>query len=150
MYNARIVGLALTVAALATYGCGSSSKGQSQTRAKLIASADTICHRVNATRDSVAIISPQEYTRILPLVADERSAVVELGKLVPPATLASDWSRIVANFRLIAADTRTYVQSLKAQDVKGAEEALRSMQTAQQHMVAVTRHDGFSDCAQIS
>lgn len=94
MHRTLVVPVALVLLAVA--GCGGSS---TLSRQELIAKAEPVCRRVNHVFESNRF-TPQNYTHVAPLEAKEyQQAADELAKLIPPASMASDWQVIIDGFR---------------------------------------------------
>jgi hypothetical protein len=166
MTRTIIATLLFTVSALATAGCGGSStktpsSGATQaaststgtaplTRGELIAKADAICYRVNTERASNRIRSNASIATSVPRVAAyEREAFAELSRLVPPASMASDWKQLVAAATALAADTKKVGEYAQAGNLNGAGGSLAASNLDIQKMLAVAHRDGFKDCAQL-
>lgn len=129
-------------------GCGKSSKPL--TRAELIAKADTICRRVNAhlASSNNTIKTQQDVARLAPrLAAFEQTALVELSRLVPPASLADDWKTIVAGAQTLADNTAKLGEYAKSNQLKAAKSLIVSSQKIQSQMLAIAKRDGFRDCS---
>jgi predicted outer membrane protein len=119
MLQAQFVVLALVIIVTAA-GCGSAKgktpattssytatattasetqSGKPLTRAEWIAAGEAICKRTNAQLGSLHIKSLKDYARVLPQAASyDQAESSELGRLVPPASMASDWKKRVSGF----------------------------------------------------
>jgi len=172
MTRTSIAALLFVTSALITAGCGgsstkSSSTGTTQatnssvggssagttplTRSELIAKADAICYRVNAERSSNRIRSNQSIVTSVPrLAAYEQKAYAELGRLVPPASIAGEWKQLVAAATALAADTKKVGEYAQAGNSSGAGGSLAASNLDIQKMIAVAHRNGFKDCAQFS
>ena len=171
MSHARIAGLALAVGVVAISGCGGSTNsttqasssgantykttpkspspsGQTLSRSALIAKADPICYNVNLVRASIKLgsaHSSREIARlILPLAEREQKAIVELSKLVPPASMANDWHRIVLAAKTVANGTAEL--SRQAGAGKGFKLS-PELSNAQKQLTSTAQRNGFTDCA---
>jgi hypothetical protein len=137
----------------ASGGGGGGGGGQASkrlTRAELIARADAICRRVNTLRHSTTITSRADLARVLPpFAAYEQSALVNLTKLTPPASMKSDWNKIVANFRILAGDTEQVAEHAKSNTLSKVGSLSVALNHAGQRVSAVAARDGFKDCSQI-
>jgi hypothetical protein len=171
--------IALAGAALATSGCGGSSKPSSGTtssaqtasstvtqpaghtepsartepltRAELIAQADVICRRVNQTRASITIKKKGEFVTVLPrLAAYERAAVAEMRKLTPPASMAKSWSQIIAGAQTVAEVTGAGTEHAKNGTLNDTQSLAARAAKGMQQMLAAATREGFKDCAQLS
>jgi hypothetical protein len=147
MFDRRMGALALSAIALTAPGCGKSSKPL--TRAQLISQADAICKRVNTKLKTSNINSKQDIVRLVPkLAAYEQQALAELGKLVPPASLANDWKTIVAGAQTLADNTAKLGEYAKANNLKAARGLISSSEKVQQQVQATAKRDGFKECSQ--
>ena len=156
MAHTRIALFALATITVVGAGCGSNrpSNGPDMTRAELTARADAVCRRMNTMRHSITtgIASfERDYVLLLPpLVAYERSAVTELGRLTPPASLAGDWQEIITNIRTLTKNTATTIEYARSNNLKGLSELNTPDNEADQRIFAIATRDGFSDCAEFA
>jgi hypothetical protein len=156
------------MSALVASGCGGSSKGASTaasaanaavasgakpsgkplSRLELIARGDAICYRLNARRSSSTMSRPQDYERIVPaLAAYELAATTEMAQLVPPASMAHDWQRMVAGSRTIAETTGRFHTYAEASGNKFAHEMDLVLGKGIDELTQAAKHAGFKDCA---
>jgi hypothetical protein len=175
MSNRPLIAMALATTALIVGGCGSSSKSSSQKTpegqavgsgkttpaaqtqpgpvmgpaARLISSADLICARLNARRASNRIASTADYIRVTAeLSSHEREAIAEMVKFTPPASLATPWKQMLANYRTLAANIATISHEIATKH--GAVSKLVTASIALQKRTAtIARRAGFKDCGQI-
>jgi hypothetical protein len=174
----RVAALVLVVSAFAASGCGGSTKSSSQatspapvepsshtestvqattqangkalTSAELIAKADKICGRIIAKVLSKVVKTPQEAARVEPQnAAYQRTALGELGKLTPPASLASDWKQILTAIQLIIINTDKLGEYAKANNVKGMSTTLIAGMHVPRQMLTVAKRDGFKACENV-
>lgn len=174
-----IVALAASVLALIGAGCGEGGKSSSAvtrsnqttasigtqssatqssepakalTKAELVAKADAICYGINAKRSAIRISKLQDYALlVIPFGAYERTAVVELNKLVPPPSLAAAWNEILAGARTQAqatAEISEYIKQHKSLD--GTQSIAAALTRATHEMTTAAKREGFADCAQAS
>jgi hypothetical protein len=150
LVHRRLAALALMAMVLPASGCGGGGKSATTTtRTELIAKADAICGRLNARLASSPIKSVADFARIVPrLAAYERAAFAELGRLLPPASMASDWRQIVAGGQTIASYTAKLGEYAKANNLKGAGPLYPASRKVQQKTLAIAKRDGFKDCAE--
>jgi hypothetical protein len=148
MRMGRTLLAALTLAATLVLGaCGSSPKPL--TRAELTTKADAICIRVTRKLNSTSIKTPQDIVRIAPELAGfEQSALADLGKLVPPASLANDWKVFVAGAQTLAEDTAKLGEYAKSHNLKAAGGLIRASTVVQKRMMTIARRDGLVACEQ--
>lgn len=145
----RSTALTLIAIGLVTGGCGKSSKPL--TRAELIAKADIICKRIDDKLKSSnnTIKSQQDIARIVPKLASfEQSALAELSKLEPPASLANDWKTIIAGAQTLADNTAKLGEYAKANNLKAARHLIQASEKVQQQTLATAKRDGFKQCSQ--
>ncbi len=146
----RLTAIALVTAMLAVAGCGGSSS-KPLTRAELTAKADAICKTVGAKLATKTIKTQQDIARVAPELAGfEQSALAELGKLVPPATLANDWKQFVAGAQTLAENTAKLGEYAKASNLKAAKGLITSSEAVQLRMMAIAKRDGLTNCEQVS
>jgi hypothetical protein len=147
-----LVVIALVAATLLAAGCGSSSKPL--TRAQLTAKANTICKKVTvklqaATKKGVSTV--QQIAHLAPELASyEETALVELGKLIPPAALESDWKTFISGAQTLAENTSKLGEYAKANNLKSARALIKSSTTTQQRMVAIAKRDNLKECEQVA
>jgi soluble cytochrome b562 len=147
-----LVAIALVAATVVAAGCGSSSKPL--TRAELTAKADTICKKVTvklqtATKKGVSTV--QQIAHLAPELASfEETALVELGKLIPPAELESDWKTFISGAQTLAENTSKLGEYAKANNLKNAKALIKSSTTTQQRMVTIAKRDGLKECEEVA
>lgn len=174
MSRAYLAALALALAAVTSAGCGKASKSANETsassqvsttdsssastpvgppltRSQLIAKADAICFRVNAKRAASKIHTTESIAKYVPaLAAYERTAYAELGKLVPPASMTTEWNELVTLAKTLAAETTKVGQYAQAGNLKAMSGPLVASNQSQQKLLELAQHSGFKDCAQIA
>jgi hypothetical protein len=154
---------ALTLAVLlAAAGCGGSSKSEapgsgssvtSVATARLIATADAICERLDArlARTTPVHLDSRTIARSAPQnAALERAALTELGKLAPPASLADDWKQIIAYRRTLADELARLGRYAKANDTRAVKALAVSKKRVHEKLFALAARDGFRVCSQVS
>jgi hypothetical protein len=148
MSRARFMGFVLAVTILPATGCGGSSGSPPLTRSQLIAKADPICARVNAKFKTITDNTQAELADVAPgIAAAEQQAATELANLTPPSSMAKNWTVIVNDFQIVAADVRKLSEDAKANNVKGETPSIASLTTAQHERAVAAGHSGFKDCA---
>jgi hypothetical protein len=152
MSHTRLGVVTLAVTMLAASGCGgSANSAKTLTRTVLIAKADVICKRLNVNRDSTPIRSQQDVARILSQHAIyERDELAELGKLVPPTSMANDWKRMLAGIQTLAEDTAKVGEYVKSNNRAAARPLISTAANAQQQVLTIAKHNGFKECARTS
>lgn len=145
----RLLAAAMAASMLTTAGCGESAKPL--TRAQLLHRADAICHKLNKRLSSTTIKTEKDFARKLPKLADyEQEGLAELSKLIPPAKLAEDWKMVIAGAQTLADDVAKLGEYVKAKDLKAARAVIARIGKVQQRTTAITKRDGFKDCAQVT
>lgn len=143
---AAATALATTVLALA--GCGGSAE-KPLTRSELTAKANAICKTVTTKLATKNITTQQDIARVAPELASfEQTALTELGKLVPPAALASDWKQFVTDAGTLAENTLKLGEYAKAKALKAARGLIDSSETVQRRMQTTAKRDGIVECEQ--
>jgi hypothetical protein len=149
--RAFIVTGALGIGMAAVVGCGESAKPL--TRAQLLTKADATCRRINNKLSAGnSAKTPQQISHAASeLVSYEQKGLAELSKLIPPASMASDWKAIIAGAQTLADDTVKIVERVKVEkDLKGAHALLAETSRVQERTVAIAKRDGFTDCSQLA
>jgi len=144
---------ALAATALAASGCGGSSP-KPLTRAELTVKANAICKKVTAKLTAATkggVGSVQAIARVAPELASfEETALGELGKLVPPAKLESDWKQFIAGAQTLAENTSKLGEYAKENNLKAAKSLIVSSEATQKQMIAIAKRDGLKDCEQVA
>lgn len=94
--------------------------------------------------------SAKDYAlRIPPLARYEKTAVSELERLTPPASMIAPWRQIVASASTMAEIT-SEAGEIAEKDPRGLEKT-QSLNTrfseAEKRMAATAKQEGFKDCA---
>lgn len=122
--------------------------GQPLTKARLIAKANSICRRANTQRDALTARTEPELARILSEgLAYDRGEASALGKLVPPAAMASDWQQLLTNLQAIVEDTKKTIPLLQSGISGNAQPFIQAGKEAQKHVAIIATHDGLTVCA---
>ena len=157
MSRRRLPALSLTVAVLMVSGCGGSTGSSAAlTRSELIARGDAICRRINAKIRATKVSTAQDYARVAPpLAAYEQTAVIEMRKLTPPASIANGWRQIVSGAQMLANGTTKlgeYAQTSNpfevAHQTPSVHAAFAATTEGPKQMVTAAQRGGFKDCAQ--
>jgi hypothetical protein len=142
-----LAAIMLAATALTASGCGKSAKPL--TRAQLIAKGDAICRRINRKLASTNIKSEQDIARVAPKLASyEQEALADLGRLVPPASMADDWKVIVAGAQTLADNVAKLGEYAKANNLKAGRALIVSSEKVQRELQTTAKRDGFKDCSQ--
>jgi hypothetical protein len=111
---------------------------------------DGICQRVLTKLSSKPVQTAQDAARLEPQnAAYEQTALGELSKLTPPASLTNDWKQILASIQTTAHNTAKLGEYAKANDVQGMRRLLITTGNGSEHTVAKAKHDGFKVCERI-
>ncbi len=122
--------------------------GKPLTHAQLIARADAICARRNANIASLTVGSQAAFKRVLPQAAIyDSTESKELNKLVPPASLAHDWSGIINTDQLFSEYVDQVVYYAQT-GTRNLSPLIRTTGVVRQQMLAIARRDGFKQCTQ--
>jgi hypothetical protein len=175
MLYKHVIALAVMGTAFAVSGCGESSKGTSTasqatiavatgstgarvtvaekpgkqlSRSELVAQGDAICYRLNAKRSAITLSRPGDYERLVPpLAAYELAGATEMGRLVPPASMASDWQKMVAGSRTIANATGRFRTYAEANAGKLAHAIDLVLGKGIDELTHAAKHAGFKECS---
>ncbi|MGA9874414.1 MAG: hypothetical protein WBQ21_01230 [Solirubrobacteraceae bacterium] len=124
--------------------------GKPLTRAKLIAQGDAICARANTKLSAVSIASYKEFPRVLPQVALYNTIELkELSKLVPPASLTSDWARIISSDQLYSEYINRIANYAQANNYSSATPLIHTAESIHKQLTEVAKRAGFKHCSQI-
>lgn len=141
------------LALLLCSGCGSSPKPLS--RAQLVEKANSICRRVTAkieaTSKGESANTLQQLAHLASKLAGfEQSALGELGKLVPPAALESDWKRFLAGAQSLAEDTVTLSDAASTNNKAETQRAVASAEVTQKQMAAIAKRNSIKECERVA
>jgi hypothetical protein len=157
MLHTHLAALALAAIVFAVSGCGSSGGSGSSssksdaalTKAELNAKGDAICERIFVRLHATPYRTSQAIGRLAPgLAAYEQTQVAEMRKLVPPPSMASDWSEIVENSQIIANDTAKLGEDAEHNDFKAATPLFTASRATQTKVQPIAERDGFKRCGQ--
>jgi hypothetical protein len=153
----RLAPVALVIALVAA-GCGSSSDTGAS---KLVAEADPICKQVSVERTAAntavsnASSSTAKTLQVLarvapPVAADEQRAIVRLRALKAPASLASDWQKLLAGMEQLANDATKIGADAKSGHYKDVTLLTANGRTVREQITAIATRDGFTYCGRTS
>src|SRR5665811_446099 len=143
-------GSGATVSAAASTQAASGQPTVTADDARLIASADGICRRFNAQLTGESRAQTSDIARTAPRnAAIESRAVGELSKLTPPASLASDWSQILAYRRTLAQELVVLAQDARAGNAAGMRALAASKKKVRNELSRLAARDGFKDCTSV-
>lgn len=168
-----VVGVALAVSA----GCGSSKSststtttvaatvakplvtttpaklarsGSPLTHTTLIAKGDAICTDIKRKLGAMSARTTPEFLRTLPQAAIYYNTESErLGRLVPPAALAGDWSQIVSDMHYYSEYADRIEQYANEGQEKTAGKVLEQGIALQEKWIAIAKRDGFKNCSRL-
>jgi hypothetical protein len=176
----RCIGaLMLAAVAVAASGCGGTAKSSSQTAsapasstsstaavatssttstttapltsAELTTKANAICYGIIAKRDSIKISTIQDYViYAAQLAAYDNGAVLEMRKLTPPASMATDWHQIATNAQTLANTISKFGTYVSVHHTNGGTSSLNmAVERSIDNIVAISKRDGFKECTRI-
>jgi hypothetical protein len=124
-------------------GCGSSGGG-------FVSAANTICKRYNAkiAANTPAKQSTLDIARVNQNEALERGAIAELAKLKAPASVSSDWQRILTYRRSLADGLATLARAQAGKDTRTVEAAIASKKREHLELLDVAARHGLIECGQ--
>jgi hypothetical protein len=123
---------------------------QAAANSHLIASADAICRRVNGQLTGASRPQPADISHTAPRnAAIELRAVAELSKLTPPASLARDWTQMLAYRRTLAQELVALARDANAGDIAGMRALGLSKKRVRQKLSQLAARDGFRDCMSV-
>lgn len=161
MLHVQLVALTLVAIALATSGCGGSTKTTTvivtparkpltRTEVALLARAGSICKRIDARHSSLKLNTRQAIVRELPIFASyQRAALIELIKLTPPAALVHDWREFTAAAHTLVSDTTTFGDDVTAKQFKAAGKIVTTVNKDELYMRDLAKLDTISGCEHV-
>ena len=173
-----LAALGLATVALATVGCGGSSKttstatnsaaatsptsgsatattgapqGPALTRTVWLAKGNAICRRIETRLASTTVHNTSELEAVMPALATfEQAAVTRLEALTPPASYSGDWQQIVASLKTLAQDTANEAKDAQSGQLRLATSEIIAHKPAELQASSIAARDGLAACAQIS
>ena len=118
-----------------------------------ISAADSICNRLNiAIADPPGtVLNNANLAKLAPRhAALERKAVSELKRLVPPASMASDWLKILAYRRTLAKELAQLGVAAGANDAAAIKKLAASKGRVHNQLETLASHEGFRACGTAS
>lgn len=126
------------------------ASGKPLSRATWIAKGDVICAHANAELDSSTVKSLQDLIRLLPQAAlYDKTESAELSKLVPPASKAGDWKKIVVGFQVFGEDSDKIAADAAAGNNAAGKAVLLEAEKIHEGIAKLAGHDGFIACSVI-
>jgi hypothetical protein len=124
------------------------ANGKPLTRARWIAKGDAICAELNRELQALKVKRAGELPRVLPQAAAYvRTEVVQLAKLVPPASKASDWKRFLSATLQWAEGTAKLAEFAKLGDSITVSPVAKATIALHGRLVSMAQHDGFKVCS---
>jgi hypothetical protein len=131
-----------------------SSKRQSASRlarSRFIAAADALCLRLNAAIADPAgtVLNNSNLARLAPRHAVlEKKTVGELSSLSPPASMASDWPKLLAYRRTLARELAELGTAARTGDTAAIKRLAVSKGRVHQKLAKLAARVGFTSCGQ--
>lgn len=127
--------------------------GKPLARTELIAGADAICARLNVRLAAAKDVVSSDLAAIEAIATrrsgTERAALVELQQLTPPASMASEWQRMLDYRATVVGDLAKIAEYARENNPQGTKTVLlATTNVIRQILVAGTRA-GFKDCRKI-
>jgi hypothetical protein len=140
--------LAASIAVIVA-SCGSA---QPLTRAQLVSRADAICTEVHTKMKTAgSASSPKQFVHLARKLAGfQQQELEQMQKLTPPASLASDWKKILESAEEITEHVGTLSTDVETKKDKQASEALKQISAIQQRVAVVVRRDGLTSCDELA
>jgi hypothetical protein len=148
MRRRGLTAITLATTALVVCGCGSSSKPL--TLGQLTTKANAICKSVSGKLAVTTVKTVQGVAHTAPRLASvEQTALTELGKLVPPASMESEWKTFIAGAQSLAEDTAKIGAYAKSNNLQSARALIVSSEATVKQMTAIVREYGIKGCEQV-
>lgn len=129
------------------------SAGAALSAAQLVGRADAICKRYNAriARLPNTVHNAADYAHIAPpRVALYKAALAELNKLTPPASLASDWQRMIAARAALAKALSRLAEDGATNNLEDIRPVLVSTAHVGEQIATSATQAGLIECAKIT
>lgn len=127
------------------------SSGKPLGQAELAAAANAICGRIRTHLSHNRFKTQKEIGAAAPgISAYEHASLLEMEKLVPPASLASDWKQILDGVKTLSSDAATIGVYARADRLETPAGRSMLVVTGQHGTVAasIARRDGMEQCAE--
>jgi hypothetical protein len=127
--------------------------GDKAAKSGFISAADSICNRLNlAIADPPGtVLNDAKLAKLAPRHAVlEKKAVGELGRLVPPASMAPDWAKILAYRRTLAEQLAQLGAAAGAKDAAAIKKLAAAKGRVHHQLETLASHDGFHVCGTAS
>lgn len=124
------------------------ASGKPLARARWIVKGDAICARFHAELEAVHVKRAAELPRVLPQVAAyERAEVVQLARLVPPASKASDWQQFLNATLQEAEASAKLVEYARLGDAITRTPLAATMISLHNYRTKIAKRDDFKKCS---
>jgi hypothetical protein len=141
-----------TSTSASTGSATSDGSGPSLSTAQLVSKAEAICSRLNSELAGAKDVFSdlQGIARIAPRrAALEQAATTELSNLVPPASLTSDYQRLIVARRRFAEGLTKIGEAAAANNTQTTHAAFVSSTKAAAEITTVAERHGLKACAQV-
>jgi hypothetical protein len=120
--------------------------------ARLVAQADAICKRLNTKLDNGNdnASTQQDIVRIAPQrAATEQTALNELSKLTPPASMADDYQQMLADRQTVIEDIKKLGDDAAANDSSAEIPVYKSSSAVTEQLATTAKRSGFRYCGEV-
>jgi hypothetical protein len=140
---------ATTASSTTTPASTTASAGPPLSKSQLVARADAICKQLNAGLDSEKnkVRTQQDIIRVVALrVGLEQTALTELSKLTPSASMAQDYQQLLKTRQTLIEDTKKLGEDAAANNSKAETPVYVSSAALIRQMAKTAKHDGLTYC----
>ncbi len=126
--------------------------GRPLTRTELVAVAGSICKRIDA-RDALLKDATLQAISVEfpPFASYQRTALAELSKLTPPASMTSYWKQFEAGTHKLAADTTRFSEAVEAKRFTPATgHLIHIMELDEHHIGLVAKRSAITGCERVA
>jgi hypothetical protein len=130
----------------------SSGSGKSLSASRLVAEADPICKQLSSELDVTknTTRTQQDIVRVASQRAElEQAALIELSKLIPPASMASGWQLILADRKAVIEGLNKLAEDAGANNKPAEQPLLASSANIVRRLAAIARREGFKYCGEL-
>jgi hypothetical protein len=114
--------------------------------AAFIAQADAVCGEANAVREKLRTANASSSQEFVETAVSQRNEYEKLAKLSYPSSITSDWRRVLADEKTLAAAATAIASYAQANRMHNAERYFVAVGHAEHDMVPILRRDGFGNC----
>jgi hypothetical protein len=131
-------------------GATGNGSGKPLSASQLVARADAICARLNTKLGRDVVHNQPEVARVAPhRAAIEQAALTELSRLLPPASMATDYQQMLAVRHTLIEDTIKLGIDAKAGYAQAERPVYSSSTALVGQMAATAQRNGFKHCGQL-